>query len=510
MEIVLFKKIASLFGKTQDPEAEKRKFLKLLRKDLVQSQYYKFFKMQTEELGPPMGKFFFDLYKPLIPLQILMENVAKSTRMKQLIIHFYMDSGLVALQERLSSTSIEERAKVTDNKKLQAQVQSDLERFSSVFSSNCIVPIDHSYNCLLALAAFATFDFFHILKHFDKTFTVQVPGYQPKFEHVRAYILIEALKDFLEVAYPLDQTEGWTALFKILKASRNEVDVIDLNQWNKLVAMLHEVQHSSIILLIIRFVEKNPVWQSKPNFPDEHIAKTYLQMVQDEAEECIDRIINAKRNAKIEEIARAVFKTLPGERMKYYTDRNSEMYEKKNIGSFLYTKEINYLKVFLIDYFKKEVRELCDLFLIRGQWTSQSLAKPLSDAFHTIMTITEKVLAFDEELADDRETTSRMKNYLLRADRDKGQAHSLRILLNTVNENARKLSVMTAKELIALGIQLKNLYNDHEKIPHEYIVNWKEIESASETPIIQRIAVAHKQIYNFVRILKLFIEPAEE
>ena len=422
MAIVLFEKIASLLGKTQDPEAEKRKFLKLVRKDIMQSEYHKFFKMQSEELGPLMGKFFFDLYKPMIPLQILMQNVAKSTRMKQFIIEYYMDSELVALQNRLSSASIEERSKITDNKRLLAQVQSDLERFSLVFSHNCTVPIDRSYNLLLTLAAFATFDFFHILKHFDKNFSVQVPNYQPKFEQVKARLLIEALKDFLEVAYPLDQNEGWATLFKILKASRNEVDIIDPDQWNKLLAMLHGVQHSSIILLIIRFVEKNPVWQSKPNFPNEHIAKTYLQIVQAEAEECIDRIINSKRNAKIDELARVVFGTLPGERMKYYTERHSEIYEKKNMGSFLHTKEINYLKVFLIDYYKKEVREICDLFLIRGQWTSQSLAKPLSDSFHTIMTISEKLLLFDEDLADDRETTSRMKNYLLRADRDKGHA----------------------------------------------------------------------------------------
>ncbi|MDR2419687.1 MAG: DUF5312 family protein [Treponema sp.] len=475
----------------------------------MRNEYHKFFKMQNEELGPLMGKFFFDLYKPLIPLQILMQNMAKSTRMKHHIIEYHMDSELVALQERLSSTSIEERSKIIDHKKLLSQVQNDTERFASIFSNNCIVPIDHCYNLLLTLAAFATFDFFYILKHFDKNFTAQIPSYQPKFEHVKASVLIEALKDFLEIAYPLDQSEGWTTLFKILKMSKNEVEVIDSNQWNKLLNLLHEVQRSNIIVLIIRFVGKNPVWQSKPNFPDEHIAKTYLQTIQAEAEECVDRIINSKRNAQIDELARAVFGTLPGDRMKYYTEQHSEIYEKKNMGSFLYTKEINYLKVFLIDYYKKEIRELCNLFLIRGQWTTQSLAKPLSDAFHAIMTISEKLLLFDEELADDKETSSRMKNYLLRADRDRGQAHSLKILLNMVNETARKLSVSAVKELILLGIQLKNLYTDYEKKPHEYIINWKEIEGASETSINQRIGAAHKRIYNFVRILKLFIEPPE-
>lgn len=510
MTIVLFEKIASLLGKTHNPEAEKRRLLKFLRKDILQSEYHKFFKMQREELGPLMGKFFFDLYKPIIPLQILMQNVAKSTRMKQLIIKYYMDNELLTLREQLNPTSIEERAQSTNNKELLVQVKNDLDRFSSKFSSNCTVLIDRTYNLLLTLAAFATFDFFYILKHFDKNFSVQVPNYQPKFEQVKAIVLIEALKDFLEVAYPLDQSEGWDTLFKILKSSKNEVDIIDPAQWKRLLSLLHEVQRSSIIVLIIRFVEKNPVWQSKPNFSDEHIAKDYLQMIQAEVEECINKIMNSRRNALIDGLACTVFGTLPGERMKYYTERHSEIYEKKNMGSFLYTREINYLKVFLIDYYKKEIRELCDLFLIRGQWTMQSQAKPLSDAFHAIMTISERLISFDEDLSDDRETTSRMKNYLMRADRDKGQAHSLRILLGTVNEAARNLSVAAAKELITLGIQLKILYNDYEKNPHEYIINWKEIESASETPIIQRIGAAHKQIYNFIRMLKLFIEPAEE
>jgi hypothetical protein len=264
------------------------------------------------------------------------------------------------------------------------------------------------------------------------------------------------------------------------------------------------------LLLIIRYVEKNPIWQSNPNFSDEHIVKPYLEAIQTEAGECIDNIVNAKRNAQIEELAVAIFGPFTAERMKYYTEHNSEIYEKKKMGSFLYTRELNYLKIFLIDYYKKEIRELCDLFLIRGQWTTLSLAKPMSDAFREIMDISEKLLAFDNSLADDGETVTRLKNYLLKAERDKGQARSLRIILSTVNDDARSLSVATAKGLIALGTQLKKLYSDYEKSPHEYIINWKEIESVSEVPISQRISAAHKKIYNFVRMLKLFIEPSEE
>jgi hypothetical protein len=421
-----------------------------------------------------------------------------------------MGENLLALQQRLSSASIEERAKTTDSKKLAAEVQEDLKSFAASFTNNRVLLIDSCYNLLITFTRFISFDFFYILKQFDKNFTAQNPNYQPKFGRIKADILIEALKDFLEIAYPVDQGENWATLFKILKTFKNEVEVIEQSHWNRLFSLLHGVQRSSILLLIIRYVEKNPVWQSNPNFSDEHIVKPYLETIQTEAEECISSIVNAKRNSQIEELAGVLFGTFTGDRLKYYIEHNSEIYEKKNMGSFLYTRELNYLKIFLIDYYKKEIRELCDLFLIRGQWTTQSLAKPMTDAFRELMDITEKLLAFDNSLADDGEIVTRMKNYLLKAERDKGQARSLRIILNTINDDARGLSVATAKSLITLGTQLKKLYGDYEKSPHEYIINWKEIESASEIPLSQRIGAAHKKIYNFVRMLKLFIEPEEE
>ncbi|MBP5793141.1 MAG: hypothetical protein J6W46_05800, partial [Spirochaetaceae bacterium] len=65
---------AKLFGGlfvSADPEAEKRRALKLIAKQIGKSKY-KFYKCQQNQIQPVMAKWFYDLYKDLSPAQALL------------------------------------------------------------------------------------------------------------------------------------------------------------------------------------------------------------------------------------------------------------------------------------------------------------------------------------------------------------------------------------------------------------------------------------------------------
>ncbi|MCK7517885.1 MAG: hypothetical protein MZV64_09340 [Ignavibacteriales bacterium] len=53
-------------------------------------------------------------------------------------------------------------------------------------------------------------------------------------------------------------------------------------------------------------------------------------------------------------------------RMKNYTEKANVVFAKRMLGGFTQTVALNYLRAFLIDFFKKDVRELVDLLIIRG------------------------------------------------------------------------------------------------------------------------------------------------
>jgi hypothetical protein len=95
-------------------------------------------------------------------------------------------------------------------------------------------------------------------------------------------------------------------------------------------------------------------------------------------------------------------------------------------------------------------------------------------------------------------------------DRDKSQVRYIKIILKSVNKEAQLMINGVAQALIIMGRNLKGVLEDYQKSPHELIINWKELEGASEIPIAQRITEIYKKMYFFVQMLQFFVQPIEE
>jgi hypothetical protein len=128
----------------------------------------------------------------------------------------------------------------------------------------------------------------------------------------------------------------------------------------------------------------------------------------------------------------------------------------------------------------------------------------MSDGFHTIMEISEQILTFDETLSESGTNGSRLKAALVKADRDKGQAKYIRIIMKTANDEAQAMINNTAQSLIIIGKNFKHILEDYQKNPKELIMNWKELESTSEEALPQKIAAVYKKMYYFVQLMQFF------
>jgi hypothetical protein len=509
MAVALLDKFFSLFGGNKDPESAKKRRLKQLVKDLSGNKYARFYRPKSEEVDGSLGKFFFDIYRIITPAQVFMQNAAKSAQLMQIAAEAFLDKNLQAIRDRLSPESIEERAKKMTIKELAQQLESDLAAYSAAFDSPRIEAIDRCYNLILAFARFTGYDFFFLLKKFDPNITERNFSYQPKFAAVRGEYISDDLKDFLEISFAVDPDQDWKNTLRILKAYKNGVDVVAPDQWNRLLLSLRELRRSNMLELMIRHIDKNPQWQFQPKLSDEHIAGAYIEKKRAEIKDAIDHIVNAKKNAQVNALAKMIFGSAEIERTKFYTLKGSEIYVKKNFDGFLFAPGINYLKAFLLDHFKKDIRELCDLLLIRGQWTNIILSQQMSDHFHQIMEISDKLIVFDESLSDSGENGSRLKASILKADRDKSQARYVTLILKSVNEEAQGLIVAAAQSLIGVGKNLKSLIDDYQKPVKDLVMNWKELEGASEAPLAQRMADTYKKIYCFIQMLQLLLKTPE-
>ena len=164
------------------------------------------------------------------------------------------------------------------------------------------------------------------------------------------------------------------------------------------------------------------------------------------------------------------------------------------------------MKAFLIDYFKKEVREYTDLVLVRGKWVSSALSNQLSDTYHAILTVSDQINDFDNSLSDDSEIGIKLKNLLVRCERDKDSARYIRTQLGDINDKALAILTMGAQQLVTFARELKNLIEDKEKTKPQLLINWKELEHYSEKPIRDMGVNIYKMLFQFITLMQIFLK----
>ncbi|MFH2114266.1 MAG: hypothetical protein ABIJ86_07155, partial [Spirochaetota bacterium] len=101
-------KLLSIFG-INDADAEKKRIVKAIGRDLTRSRY-RFYKPKTQETLPGLAKFFYETYKTVAPAQIILSNAAQSGVLRSFVIESFLTKEQRAISERLTEAYIQEKA----------------------------------------------------------------------------------------------------------------------------------------------------------------------------------------------------------------------------------------------------------------------------------------------------------------------------------------------------------------------------------------------------------------
>lgn len=500
----LFQRVFGAFLGASDPEIEKKRQLKVLAKELSKSKY-KWYRPNTEEALPGMGKFFYEIYKVIGAAQVILANANSSLVLKNLLVELSLSKRQVELKDRLTEDAIKERAKTVSIKELSQQVKDELAAFMSEFDTEKIRTIDLLYSQLEMMVNFVAFDYFFLLKKFDSGLPERTFSYNPKYETIRGEYVLEDLKDFATVAYALPLEADWSKIFSIVKAYR-EVEPVAIGQWNKLMNALAEVRRTGILEQVIRHLGKDPSYVVTYETVSTRIVDNYLMKMKTQTEMVVQQIHQETKTSKASDLLKQIFGTDSIVRLKNYAERQNPPFEKKMLGGFLYVEELNFMKAFLIDYFKRDIRALTDLFLVRGKWTVPSMSTGYSGSFHALLELSDAITAFDDSLAEDEEMGAKLRAMLSRADRDKEVVKQLRTQLKDINDRALKYLTDGTQHLIIIARSLKGILEDFEKAPHGLISNWKELELNADRPIKEWVISVYKQIFAFVSLMQLYLK----
>jgi hypothetical protein len=493
-----------LFG-GGDPEYEKKRLLKEVTKALKQSRL-KFYRSRNEIMEPGFAKYFFEIYKVLGPAQSLVKHADYSGVLKTIIIEKALSDANLELRENLTEVSIRKRAETLSLKDLGNQIKDELVSFFAAFESDKVKKIETTYQLLSVFVELIHFDYYFLLKKFDSSMPENNFFYTPHFEPINAEYIVEDLKEFQDIIFNVEEGEDWDNILDILKEYRG-VDVVSRAAWKKNLARIRELNRSRVLFLMIQHIEKNPYYKIKPHVKTEKIVESYLSKLKAQTDLTLQKIYKEKHSSKVDELSDLIFGTKSVSRLKNYTEKANAVFSKKMLGGFSYVHPLNYLKAFLLDYLKKDIREVIDLFLIKGKWTSNIVSQQLSESFHILIDISEKITEFDDSISEEAPVGAKLKLYIHKFDKDKTAAQKvIRQMLKELNDIAKGLIHEAAQNLITIGKNLKLILEDHQRSSHELIINWKEIEVTTDKNLKEIMVIVYKKLYYIVKLLQVFIK----
>lgn len=498
-------KILAFFGGENDPERARKRRLKQLGK-ILGKQKYKFYKVRNSEAQAGLAKLFFEIYKLLAQAQQILQGAESSQAIKAITIESYLGNDLLELQEHFSEDYIRKLTETHDTKKVASLMKDDMIAFFGAFDGGTVRNIQQAYFLVSVFIDLVRYDYYFMLKKFDSSIQEYNLTYQPKFESINAEYIVDDLKNFVDILQMIPQDGDWDKVFDILTAYRG-IELVDRGRWKKLLSQLQGIRKSGILEQIVQHASRDPDFTPLKKASVEKIVEPYLSKMKSQTEITIQKILQEQRNSKVEQLVKKVFGTSVVARSKHYTEKANVMFSKRMMGGFTHTAAFNYLKAFLIDFFKKDVREVHDILVIRGQWSSQIMSNQLSAAFHELMDLSQKVVQFDESLSEEGELGMKLKKASGKVvEKDPSTAKLLRQLLDEINKTAQTYINNAAQNLIQMGKGVKGVLEDYGNKNDPLILNWREVENASEEPIDERLKDIYTRMYYFVQLLQMFVK----
>lgn len=496
--------LSALFG-GNDSEAEKKRQLKSIAKRLSKSKFNKFYKYSGNEMLPAMGKLFFDIYKSIAPVQNLFNSIQNQNTLKHLVINFSMPEEIRALEDSLNEQVITGMSKQIPLDHLKIQVEEKLSKLNDFFTVEKISAIDGLYHQVLALKAISTFDYYFFLKKFDKQIRENNFSATPHFEHVNAEYLVDDLKDYVESICDVPFNSDWTNAIKLLKTLKGGQEPVSLGLWKKIIARISALKNAQIFEMIIKLSSGDPNYAPNIQSMNSNIVEPYLDKLKNDVENTVDSLIEKERSATENNFALRLFRETEIIPMNNYVYSRNSIFEQKRLNRFDNCQALSYLKTFLIEVVKKDLREFYDVIVVRGTWTSATLTTQISECYNNLLTVSERLITFDNELADDAVSGIKIKTLLPKTERDTSARNIINRLISEANETAYNLVMESSRDLVTIGKIIKALVEDLQKPKPSLISNCKELEHFIDIPLKDFCIAIYKKIYLFASLIKTCI-----
>lgn len=496
--------IASLF-KTSNPDADKKKRLKALAKTFSKTKYHNFYKTSSHEVQGSLAKLLWEIYKAISPAQIHFKNAPNPGIFKRQIINYSLSERQLELLEHFDEQKIHEMSKQVPLEKVAQTIEEELQEFQNHFDNERMNKAENLYKAFSIFKDFCEFDFYVFLRKFDASIQEFQFAATPRLEKINDEYVVEDLKDFIAVAYAVtDDTIVWNDLFEMFKETQGK-ELVSPNSWKKIVAKIKNIQASKSLDMMIQLISQDPSYVSEVKYRFDPLIEPYVDKINSDTRQIIEKMTSAQKESKTSNLCMQIFGTAAPQALQHYVPSYNATLQKKDLALLEYPEPLNYLKAFIVEHVKREIREFYDVVVIRGQWDA-TLSAPISNAYQELLKASDDITIFDNDFSEEGANGIKIKTLLPKTAHDHGAENIINRVVSDCNDQAKSYLLTSTQNLITIGKTLKQLIEDYALQKPTIVANWKELDKYVEQPIKEFMVGIYKRIYLFVQLMQQYLK----
>ncbi|AHH10521.1 Hypothetical protein BCO_0080001 [Borrelia coriaceae ATCC 43381] len=393
--------LVSIFSRELTPEQVKQRRLKEVRNNL--NKVGNFFNASKIQALPQFAKFIYNLYKAFVPFKFFVQRYRTSNKIVHFVVEKYLNDAQKQALDSIYSFSSNEIINFTPD--IPKNLDNNLNYLLKNITQEQIRLIDDTCGALDIFFDLASYNYYSIIKHFDNLFPENDFIYKPRFNSVSCGVILDHIKDFLECIYSIRDVYIWRNLYDILLTIYGDRDNFPIkpNIWLKMVTSIIEINRNKEILYLIRYVSGDPDYLPMSGIKQSKVkAKIFFQDLSKHVANEISKIDILQKNSKSKILAEKLFSGINLASLENYNEHMHDKITSKimNTTGYVYRDLLCYLKTHAINLVKKDLSDIVNILIIKGQWKDMEISRDISNDIHSLVNIYSNLIEFDNNLGE--------------------------------------------------------------------------------------------------------------
>ncbi len=463
---------------------------------------------KREQITPKFIRIVYEIYKIVYPAKPFIDSLRDPKALEILQIHFienYLTEEQRKLLESLSKENIINEIMIEGLEKAEKNISKKENAFVKSFSKNLILEISEKYSALMELIDIISFDYYPLLKKFNKNLQEDYLVDNPSFSSVYGKYVIEELKGLSATIDTIDLDAPFSKSVEDFNRFRNRTLLIP-SEVDRLIGIIKRLVSNEYLPLIIKLVDKNPFYRPPdPKAINVNIFQNYTKIISSRITESINAGKQDKIKGEVGIILNSLFGKTDFQTLKNYISEKDVILNRLGVGSFVYADALNYLRYFLMERYNRYIRECINSLIVGAKFYQSDNLQNLSNNFYSANELIKAIMSLDESLNENEPRGGRFKTLLRRAASEQQAKKLSSEYIEQINEEASKI-IMSAIRSINFIINIISKILEETKTKNYTIVaNIREVQGVRNKEFLEDLEKSLGELKGITKLMEIYL-----